>query len=529
MYSLIIADDEAMERYGLEMRIQNHYPDIELLPSAANGIEFMKRVEKYQPDIAIVDIEMPGLTGLEALKILRLKSFSMKIIINTAYDDFSYIQEAISLGASGYLLKPIEHENFSDALNRAIAQIDRERSYSRVSQEKDRMVEQMRTAVEDNIMSSVFLGEPNENSFRLYCQTLSEPFQGGLFASVSPADSAPGFHGAWIPPVEKIIADNLGAFTHYQMKPYQDVLYLFLIPGKPMPEDECQLWARNIAHILSEKILKQTGLTVCFGFSQWKTDFRQMHEAFQECNLAMARGDMIGFFEESSLKSYPRLPLKPLLDAIASELVKEGAITEKIQKQVEQFSALLTREHYALPHAKIAALNLILSLWDKLHNQYGVNPLSFSFIRSTQKLQSCQTQEELCEKIADCIALFLIRPQIKKSQEVYVEKTVLYIEKNYRQDLSLDEIADKIGISSFYLSRLIKQQLKLNFIDLLTEVRIHHAILLIRQGNSTVKEIGKNVGYSNANYFYKVFKKSTGMTVGEMKTYFRQISGSPEE
>ena len=100
MYSLIIADDEAMERYGLEMRIQNHYPDIELLPSAANGIEFMKSVEKYQPDIAIVDIEMPGLTGLEALKILRLKSFSMKIIINTAYDDFSYIQEAISLGAS---------------------------------------------------------------------------------------------------------------------------------------------------------------------------------------------------------------------------------------------------------------------------------------------------------------------------------------------------------------------------------------------------------------------------------------------
>ena len=46
MYSLIIADDEAMERYGLEMRIQNHYPDIELLPSAANGIEFMKSVEK---------------------------------------------------------------------------------------------------------------------------------------------------------------------------------------------------------------------------------------------------------------------------------------------------------------------------------------------------------------------------------------------------------------------------------------------------------------------------------------------------
>ena len=104
-----------------------------------------------------------------------------------------------------------------------------------------------------------------------------------------------------------------------------------------------------------------------------------------------------------------------------------------------------------------------------------------------------------------------------------MEEALLYMEKNYQKDLSLDEIAENIGISSFYLSRLIKQQLKQNFIDLLTEIRIRHALFLIRQGDDTVKDIGKSVGYSNSNYFYKVFKKSTGMTVGEMRDYFRQI------
>lgn len=89
-----------------------------------------------------------------------------------------------------------------------------------------------------------------------------------------------------------------------------------------------------------------------------------------------------------------------------------------------------------------------------------------------------------------------------------------------------DEMAEKIGISSFYLSRLIKQQLNLNFIDLLTEVRIHQAILLIRKGRDTVKTIGNNVGYSNTNYFYKVFKKATGMTVGEMRSCFLQIDAN---
>ena len=65
--------------------------------------------------------------------------------------------------------------------------------------------------------------------------------------------------------------------------------------------------------------------------------------------------------------------------------------------------------------------------------------------------------------------------------------------------------------------------MKQNFIDLLTEIRIRHALFLIRQGDDTVKDIGKSVGYSNPNYFYKVFKKSTGMTVGEMRDYFHQI------
>ena len=79
--------------------------------------------DRYRPDIAIVDINMPGLTGLEALKILKLKSFSMKIIINTAYNDFAYIQEALALGASGYLLKPIEHQSFCDTLNLSLIHI----------------------------------------------------------------------------------------------------------------------------------------------------------------------------------------------------------------------------------------------------------------------------------------------------------------------------------------------------------------------------------------------------------------------
>lgn len=523
MYSLIIADDEAIECRGMEMRIQNHFADIELLPSVYNGIDFLKSVEQYRPDIAIVDINMPGLTGLEALKILKLKSFSMKIIINTAYNDFAYIQEALALGASGYLLKPIEHQSFCDTLNRVLAAIDEERKHSRIFQETNQMMERMKKAVEDDIMSSVILGQPNEESFHVYFQTLPEPYQGGLFAAVSLGSEKEGGDSEHLlPEIERIIKKELYAFCQYQIKAYQGIIYLYLIPGTKVTKDNYQPWARNIADVLKEEVFRKTKAEIYFGFSKWKETFDKMYEAFRECNLALrSKGDGIGFFEEPHLKEYPPVPMEQFLDAVTSEIMQGGK--EDIQTETERFLKCLEEKQYQMEAAKVAVLNLLLSVYDRLKGSYGLSALPFSSIKSMQELQICQTKEELCEKAAGCLNVFREHLKAKKVQNMYVEEAMLYMEKNYQKDLSLDEIAEKIGISSFYLSRLIKQQMKQNFIDLLTEIRIRHALFLIRQGDDTVKDIGKSVGYSNPNYFYKVFKKSTGMTVGEMRDYFHQI------
>lgn len=99
----------------------------------------------------------------------------------------------------------------------------------------------------------------------------------------------------------------------------------------------------------------------------------------------------------------------------------------------------------------------------------------------------------------------------------YVEEAVLYIEQNYMKDISLELVAGRLGISSFYLSRLLTQQLDESFTEILTDTRIDHAIELIRRENFMVKDIGRRVGYLSDTYFYKVFKKNTGMTVGEMR------------
>ena len=113
------------------------------------------------------------------------------------------------------------------------------------------------------------------------------------------------------------------------------------------------------------------------------------------------------------------------------------------------------------------------------------------------------------------LAKLLARP-MNKSWE-YVTKALLCIQKMYPQDISLEDVAQLAGISPFYLSRLLKQELNETFVEILTKTRISEALILLQDPKKTIRQIGEEVGYSNTTYFYKVFKKQTGMTVGEVR------------
>ena len=115
----------------------------------------------------------------------------------------------------------------------------------------------------------------------------------------------------------------------------------------------------------------------------------------------------------------------------------------------------------------------------------------------------------------------MLQSPVSKATE-YVNKGIFYIRKMYGQNISLEDIAQLVGISPFYLSRLLKQELNKSFVEVLTEVRITKALKLLPDQTKTIREISEEVGYFNTNYFYKVFKKHTGMTVGEIRRYLRQ-------
>ena len=101
-----------------------------------------------------------------------------------------------------------------------------------------------------------------------------------------------------------------------------------------------------------------------------------------------------------------------------------------------------------------------------------------------------------------------------------MEDAKRYIEQNYTRQISLEEVAAQVGLSSAYFSKLFKSELGVGYAEYLTEVRLEHAKRLLLDSNGSVKEIAAQVGYLDDKYFSKLFKKQTGIKPSEFRRLY---------
>lgn len=123
MYKILIADDEDIIRRGLAGMVAQH-PGLEVVAEAEDGEVALERAAQTRPDIMLVDINMPFLNGFEFIQEAKKQLPDTEIIIVTGYDDFAFVQKAIQLGVSDYILKPIMEDPFFEVLDKAITRLD---------------------------------------------------------------------------------------------------------------------------------------------------------------------------------------------------------------------------------------------------------------------------------------------------------------------------------------------------------------------------------------------------------------------
>lgn len=125
MYRVLVVDDEPIERMMLSKTLEKLVGDSCQIFEAQNGREAVEIFEEEKIQIAILDIEMPGINGLEAARMMREINEECVIIFITAFDNFSYAKQAISVRAIDYILKPYENKEIIYAIEEGKRLIDR--------------------------------------------------------------------------------------------------------------------------------------------------------------------------------------------------------------------------------------------------------------------------------------------------------------------------------------------------------------------------------------------------------------------
>ena len=115
MIRLLLVDDQSIIREGLSSLLQTQ-PDLEIVGEAGNGEQAVERSIKLQPDVVLMDIRMPVMDGVAAIRLLKKQAPEIKILVLTTFDDDQYVTEAMAYGADGYLLKDTPSSELAQAI-----------------------------------------------------------------------------------------------------------------------------------------------------------------------------------------------------------------------------------------------------------------------------------------------------------------------------------------------------------------------------------------------------------------------------
>lgn len=137
------------------------------------------------------------------------------------------------------------------------------------------------------------------------------------------------------------------------------------------------------------------------------------------------------------------------------------------------------------------------------------------------------TYEELCYLTSEILEVFMAivyeyRP--RKQLNKHLLRAIIFIQNNYYRNLNLEMVADEIYISSYYLSHLFRDELDMTFTGFLMKIRMEESVKLMKNKQMRVREIAEAVGFSDANYFSRAFKKFYGVSPGRYQQIYGQMA-----
>ncbi|WP_404330155.1 response regulator [Mesobacillus maritimus] len=515
MYRVLIVDDEAIERKGLEMILTENFPSI-VIDEADSGRTAILKAEEFRPDIIFLDIKMPGIDGVEAAKEIKKLNRNVNIFMLTAFDKFEYARQLVKIGVQDYILKPYNREEIIEPLKKAIQEIEQEKAKRTEELTLRDNYRRALSIVQSRVITSMLMQASNkQNVIHL---DLDETFQKESFVIVfewmkmneTPHHQEPG----------EFISFIQTGLNHYFPNHFVGEETLGRIPvliqvdekysnQKPKVKELAMTCGREMIFKLRQAF---PDFTFSIGIGRLYDEVEKFVQSYHEALYALSsikRPYQVQFYsqlltekEDSQGITYSYDLEKKLLEAVTSGLVDGVPVhykkyidslvaysknTKEMEEKVSEFLVLLSRQ--------IIDSGISITVNKNLAESNSVFKL----------------QEELMS-----IANYIHSMYYSQSKDIMAIAKE-YIADHFDKAITLEEVAEVVNLSPQYFSKTFKERAGSSFIDYLTELRVKRAKELIRSRQKSVKEVCFHVGYKDPNYFSRVFKKYTGTSPSDYR------------
>ncbi|WP_400246153.1 response regulator [Niallia sp. JL1B1071] len=522
MIKIMLVDDEPIEREGLKLMLSRNRSNFEVIAEAENGKEAVELAITHKPDLVFMDIKMPEFDGIEAIRRIHASDPTIKYIMVSAFDTFDYAREAMKFGIKEYLLKPSKVSEVLEAFDGMAEEIKQEKQEMMMKQEIHHRLERVSSVIEMEFIVSFIMDYVYEFNQEEWDEWLDLEQKKGFvavffFASENQHPSREA-KNHWYRILKQALQEQslqclVGPLTGFQ------VPILVLINENEQPD-------REIRDDFSRKIIHdvQYHLEQCHiyaGVGTLVSNVQQFSDSYKEAIYALElvhshpSAAYMTYNDRVKQKRKELIPFeveKELLDA-----VKKGDIQKGLQMFETYFQSIQQAADFQLRMIHKAIENFFIVLTrsmkelgfdEEIETSLGKfdNPMQ---IKEAAKAHLLVVIKRLGEWRSNGIRALLLQAKD-------------YMDKNYYKTISLEEVAEQIGISSYYLSKLFKERFQVTFIDYLTKTRLEKAKELLLDPNVPLKEIALNIGYKDPNYFSRVFKKETGMSPSEYRTKYQQ-------
>ncbi|CAG7654294.1 response regulator [Paenibacillus allorhizosphaerae] len=526
--NVLLVDDKESVVLGIRKHMPWEELGVDRVEIALDGMEALEKYASFPADLVITDIKMPNMNGIELMSRLQTEQRPIRFIVLSGYDEFDYAKQAISLGASEYVLKPVDIKELTMIIEKELSAIRKQLELDEQRKQFQRKIQVSLPALRQQYLTEMVLFRDHRPLRLLDKWNFAEipvksahfgllVFSIDRFAEISQQPVQEVELTRFI--VENIIRDCLASWGN-GVAFYSEWGRLTLLvnydPGES--EKNIKLHLLHFADYCRTSIEQNSNITVTVGQSSLCPELKDLPDAYRQACEAIEHMSFFGMNQVVHYEDLSHYRLRGREYPVHAEnelmsVVRRGQ-TELVPQAVDVFFTSLHSSESTPQETRLSCIQLAAVLYRQMLEMDIEGGLSDDFSRTwpetfedTSLAELRRRVLELCTAAAQQVKLW-----IQDGTKNITEQAKQYVEEQLLQTITLPAVADHVGVSPNYLSSLFKKETGSTFVEFITDRKLAQAKQWLADPHIPIYEVAERLGYHDRRYFREIFKKKNGMT-----------------